>query len=107
MEKRQHIRLIATNSKEFLKNRSEIIETVIDEYGYIFCQSCGVSNAHKFHCHHIMSKGRYPNHPKLDSKENLIILCNKCHGYCHEKADEKPMFRGDLEDSRNLKEIFK
>lgn len=88
-------------------NRLEIITDMEDDYGYIYCESCGMSSSYKFHCHHVMSRGRFPNHPLLDEKVNLMILCNKCHSHCHEKAHVMPYFRQMLIDRRDLETIFK
>ena len=65
------------------KNRKEIINDMIDEYGYIFCQNCGTSNAFKFECHHIIFRSEKPNHPEMHNKKNLLIVCRKCHGSFH------------------------
>jgi len=89
--------------KELKKNRAEIVQDMKDEYGYIFCEHCETSNAYKFECHHIVYRSEAPQHPKLHSKENLIIVCNKCHKKFHDIKST----RNYLVEGRNLHEVFK
>ena len=89
--------------KELKKNRGEIVEDLIDEHGYLFCQMCGKSNAFQFHCHHIMSRGKFPKHPLLHDKKNLIIVCNVCHDRCH----FEPEYNERTIKQRRLDEYFK
>jgi 5-methylcytosine-specific restriction endonuclease McrA len=85
-----------------IKNRKELIEDMKDEYGYIFCQSCGVSNSFAYEVHHLIFRSRAPRHYLLHDKINLIILCKDCHAKCHSNNE----FSESLINKRNLREIF-
>lgn len=85
------------------KNRKEMISDMLDVFGYIFCESCKVSNSFKFHCHHIFFRSEMPNHPMLHHKDNLIIVCNQCHDKFH--ADKT--VRNPLVEQRGLVKLFR
>jgi predicted HNH restriction endonuclease len=88
---------------ELVKNRKSLIEEMTDKYGYIFCQRCKKSKTnYKFEVHHIMFRSRFPKHPLLHSKINLIVLCSKCHELVHRNNSENEL----LIAQRNLKELF-
>lgn len=95
-------------NSQYTKNRNELIEEQLDEFGYHFCQKkgCGTSSAYKFEVHHIVFRSEKPNHPEIHSKVNLIIVCNKCHNISpnsfHNKKDE----RNYLVEERGLDKIF-
>lgn len=85
-----------------VKNRKEVVDDMLNEYGYIYCQHCETSNAYKFECHHIIYRSEAPNHPRLHSKDNLIIVCNKCHRKFHDNKN----IRDPYVKSRNLKPLL-
>jgi len=91
-----------------VKNRKELIDEMMNEYGYLFCQKrgCGTSRAFKFEVHHIVFRSEVPEHPQLHSKKNLIIVCSACHNQksnsFHNKKDE----RNYLVLERGLDKIF-
>lgn len=66
----------------YKKNRSELINEQIESQGRNFCSYCGTFNAFKFHCHHLCFKS-HCSRPEVNKKENLIILCDKCHTLFH------------------------
>lgn len=86
-----------------IKNRNQLIEDQREKYGYIFCQECQSSKAYKFHVHHIVFRSERPGHKDLHSKENLIIVCNRCHDDFHNQKSK----RNYLLVARNLLEKFK
>lgn len=88
----------------YKKNRQELINEHLDNFGYIFCQHCGKSNAFMFECHHIVFRSEMPNHPNLHDKENLIIVADDCHDDAH--GANKHQWRADLIKERGLTEIF-
>jgi predicted HNH restriction endonuclease len=85
-----------------VKNRKELTNEMLEKYGYLFCEMCMSTREYKYHCHHIMSRGRYPNHPMLHEKINLVIICDDCHELCH----QKPEYNEKLIEKRNLRSIF-
>lgn len=93
---------------ELVKNRKELVDEMLDKYGYLFCQKrdCGTSKAYKFEVHHIVFRSEAPKHPQLHSKVNLIIVCSGCHNQkpnsFHNKKDE----RNYLVEERGLDKIF-
>jgi len=90
------------DSKELIKNRKEMRNEMVNEYGYLFCQYCESSQAFKFEWHHLVYRSERPGHEKLHSRENLILLCSSCHGKFHSRKDK----RNDLVTSRGLDKIF-
>lgn len=85
------------------KVRKQMIQEMLDEYGYIFCQKSGVSNARSFHVHHIVFRSEKPKHPQLNNKRNLIIVSDDEHDEAHK---EKHPWRAKLIEERNLTELF-
>jgi 5-methylcytosine-specific restriction endonuclease McrA len=64
--------------RERLRNREyeELRRNVIDRDGWR-CQNCGARE--NLVVHHM----RFRSHSGDDSEENLITLCNRCHGFAH------------------------
>jgi hypothetical protein len=92
---------------ELIKNRKELVDEMIDKYGYLFCQKCQKSKCGRnFEVHHIVFRSEAPGHPMLHSKQNLIIVGDWCHQYApnsfHRKKDERIPFM----NSRNLYKLF-
>ena len=93
---------------QYAKNRNELVQDQLYEYGYHFCQKkgCGTSKAYKFEVHHIVFRSERPEHPRIHDKVNLIIVCSDCHNVkpnsFHNKKDE----RNYLVLERGLDEIF-
>lgn len=96
------------SESQYKKNRDELIQEQLDDFGYHFCQKkgCGTSRAFKFEVHHIVFRSEAPDHPELHSKINLIIVCSGCHNVkpnsFHNKKDE----RNYLVIERGLDKIF-
>lgn len=84
------------------KNRQKLVNEMAEKYGYIFCQLCQKSKGWKFEVHHIIARSQAPNHPKLHTIENLIIVCTDCHRRLH--ADKR--LNDQIVKERGLKEIF-
>lgn len=74
------------NKKEWLQLKSEKI------YEAGCCENCNDDNC--LHVHHIMPQSHYPE-LSLD-KENLIVLCEKCHKEIHSK-DKHNFSKGVIE----------
>lgn len=89
------------------KNRAELIEQQLDEYGYHFCQHCQKSRGvYKFEVHHIIYRSEAPNHEHLHNKKNLIILCNTCHNGSGDSFHNYKEKRNYLIIERKLYELF-
>lgn len=86
----------------YSKNRSELIDEMEMDYGYIFCQWCKRSNAFGFDVHHIVFRSEKPRHPMLHNKANLIIVCRDCHKDFHSNKN----LRESLMLERGLNEMF-
>ena len=76
-------------SRQYSKNREQLISSMLDKYGYIFCERCGRSKAFKFEVHHIIFRSEKPKHPNIHDIENLLIVCNDCHKYFHDNKDAR------------------
>ena len=85
-------------------------EKFFDKYGFLFCESCKVSNSMLFEVHHILSAGQFPKHPELHNDMNLILLCGNCHDGFHLKIKGREQEFRDKKESliiqRGLKELF-
>lgn len=80
---------IQIGERKFIKNSKEIKQSMIDNVGYIYCQHCNTSNSLRFESHHIIFRSEKPLHEHLHSKDNLIILCIKCHNDFHRVKDKR------------------
>lgn len=76
----------------YRNNRAELLNDMIEERGYVYCQDCNTSNSFKFHSHHIIFRSEKPSHKDLHNKLNLIILCVNCHDKYHNDKG----YRNDL-----------
>tara|TARA_R110000764_G_scaffold45939_2_gene103207 strand:+ start:570 stop:1193 length:624 start_codon:yes stop_codon:yes gene_type:complete len=88
--------------KEFLRNSKAIKKEMIDDFGYIHCQDCGVNNSLRFETHHIIFRSEKPLHENLHKKDNLILLCISCHNKYHKIKGT----RNRLVESRKLNILF-
>jgi 5-methylcytosine-specific restriction endonuclease McrA len=62
------------------------IEDFIDEYGYLYCEKCGENEMNNILSrHHIFFRSEKPKHPNLHHKDNIILVCEKCHRKFHDK----------------------
>lgn len=93
--------------KVYDKNRKELIDEMLDKFGYIYCQHCQKSrNVYKFEVHHIIFRSEAPEHPEIHNKRNLIILCSKCHKEGKDSFHNQKNKRDYLIKSRKLDELF-
>ncbi len=89
---------------ELVKNREELKEEMMDEYGYLFCQICKRSRGFRnLAFHHIVYRSEAPKHQHLHSKKNLVICCDACHDKMH---GDKNTVREDLINDRGLRQLF-
>jgi 5-methylcytosine-specific restriction endonuclease McrA len=89
------------------RNRQEVIDEQIDEYGYTFCQHCEKSSGvYKFHVHHIIFRSEAPQNEFLHDKRNLLIVCDKCHNGSGDSFHNRKEKRNYLIEKRKLYEIF-
>jgi len=86
----------------YLNNRKELLNDMIENRGYVYCQDCNTSNSFKFHSHHIVFRSEKPGHKDLHNKQNLIILCNVCHDRYHNDKG----YRNMLVEDRELNKLF-
>jgi len=81
---------------------SEYIDNMIEDLGYVECEQCGITQGSNFHVHHIVYRSEAPKHKNLHHENNLILLCEGCHNWYHNKKDRrKPLVR-----LRGLKKLF-
>lgn len=87
----------------FSKNVIKIKQEQIEEYWYTFCQNhwCWTNNW-LFSVHHIVYKSEAPKHPRLNDMRNLLICCDKCHKWFHNKKSN----RNKIVIERNLEALF-
>lgn len=89
---------------EYKKNRKEMIDEMLAEKGYYYCQKTGVTNSIRYHCHHIIFRSEKPFHPFLHDKRNLIIIADEEH--IPKAHTNKHEWRAELIKERNLTELF-
>ena len=86
-----------------VRNRKEMREEMLDEYGYLFCEWCKRSSGFRsLEFHHIVYRSEGVGNEYLHSKDNLIICCDECHRDFHDKKH----IREPLLEDRGLKEKF-
>ena len=90
----------------YRNNGNEILQSMIDDRGYIYCESCNVSNAIGYERHHIIWRSEKPGHKNLHDKENLMILCKDFKGCCHDKWHEDKGLRNKIVEERKLDKLF-
>lgn len=66
---------------EYIKIRGELKKEQIKKLGYTHCELC--SKRTFVTAHHIFPRGRYPHHPNLHHRENLLMVCINCHSNIH------------------------
>lgn len=86
----------------FLRNRNEMREEMMGNYGHLFCEHCKTTQTLQFEMHHIVYRSEKPNHPNLHDKINLINLCIQCHNDYHKSK----LMRENLIAQRNLIDVF-
>lgn len=96
------VKRIYFDSAEYRNNRHEIRQQMIDDVGYVYCQHTGRSDSLRYETHHIIFRSEKPGHPKLDSKENLIILGIEAHNEFHKHK----WIRDKIVKERGLDKIF-
>lgn len=92
----------AIGLKVFQQNRKEIIDSMINSVGYVYCQSCNTSNSPRFEAHHLIFRSEKPNHKNLHDKENILLVCIKCHNEFHKNKSK----RNEIVENRNLQLLF-
>ena len=90
----------------YRKNGNEIMQAMIDDKGYIYCEHCNRPNALGYERHHIIWKSEKPGHENLHDKENLLILCKDFNGSCHDKWHADKSLRNKLVEERELDKLF-
>ena len=75
--------------KEFEKRKKEITQRLINTWGKVICEKCGIDKSISFSTHHIIFRSEKPNHEHLNSLENLIHLCYKCHENFHKEKKSR------------------
>ncbi len=80
-------------------------ELFLDCYGYIFCEACGrnENGCWSIDLHHIVFRSEAPDHPKLHSNVNKVLICRACHDKAH---GLKRQFRKHLIITRGLEKVF-
>ena len=92
----------AIGERQFIRNSKAIRKNMIDNIGYLYCENCQTSHSIKFECHHLIYRSEKPLHKNLHDKENLILLCIKCHNEFHRNKYN----RNSIVESRKLNSIF-
>ncbi len=83
----------------------EYIEAFERKHNFLYCESCGRSNAFGFSCIRWPAPSHCdPKHPQLHNMKNLILLCGVCHSAFHAGERKEEFTR--LEEERGLKELF-
>lgn len=93
---------ISIGERKYLKNIKQIKTEIIEKHGYLFCQYCGSNNSLRWEGHHLIFRSERPLHEHLHDKENIILLCIKCHNEFHRNKET----RNEIVKERKLNEIF-
>ncbi len=90
------------------QSTKQIVNSMIDNHGFLFCQHCNRSDGPLSPPHHIIFKSERPGHPELHNVRNLILLCFECHDKFHGKIKgfTKHGMRKELIVERNLNKLF-
>lgn len=88
-------------NKEFWKNRDKIIDRMLEEKGYVYCEHCQKTNS-PLEGHHLIYRSEKPFHEHLHDEANILILCKKCHPMFHDNKS----IRNDIVEQRKLHELF-
>jgi len=89
--------------EDYSENRGELINSMMDIYGYLYCEVCGQNRCGmKFETHHIVFRSEAPNHPALHNKRNLIIVGSNCHRILHSNKSA----RNHIVIKRDLEKLF-
>lgn len=92
---------------ELVRNREELVDEMMDRYGYLFCQRCKSNQCGmNFEVHHIVFRSEAPGHPMLHDKVNLIIVGSDCHQNRPDSFHRKKDVRIPLMRERGLDKIF-
>lgn len=86
----------------YIANRDNLKAKMIEGYGFLFCEHCGVNNSMFWETHHIIYRSEKPWHPNLHDKPNLLHLCMQCHNDFHKSKD----MRNAIVVERGLDKIF-
>jgi len=79
-----------------------MLNEMIDENNYTFCQCCKVTSE-ALAPHHIVFQSEKPKHKHLHDRRNLILVRQKCHTRFH---DNKHKERAKYIKERDLTELF-
>lgn len=90
----------------YRKNGKEIMEAMINDRGYVYCEHCNKPNAQGYERHHIIWKSEKPGHKNMHDKENLYILCIVFDDNCHAKFHKDKSLRNKLVEERKLHLVF-
>lgn len=90
-----------TGIRLFHANRDEYKREFIEKNGCLWCEKCGDSNA-KLEAHHIIYRSEKPAHAHLHSKQNILLVCVKCHNWFHKSKSN----RNSLVEERRLHLLF-
>ena len=89
------------------KNRAELINEMMDKYGYLFCQKCGKNKCGmKLGTHHIIFRSEVPDHPMLHHKRNLLICGSDCHQDAPDSFHKDKAQRNKFVVERELEWLF-
>ena len=95
-------KITAIGEREFRRNSKSLKNKMINDVGYVYCENCKTSNSLRFETHHIIYRSEKPLHENLHKKENLIVLCIKCHNDYHKIKGK----RNKLVEQRKLNKLF-
>jgi len=64
------------------KAKEYVIESILDEYGYLFCEECKRSSGTYLDCAHTISVDECQKSARSElayDPENIRLLCRECH----------------------------
>jgi hypothetical protein len=99
--KSKPIKKVSTTQKEsntkVKKAKAEVIKSQLDEYGYMFCSSCGTTEG-VLNCSHLVPIGY--NKKLEDNPLNIVIQCQE---YCHPEWER---LTAEIKEFRNIEDIL-
>lgn len=90
-----------SNSK-VSKAKANVLKNMLENYGYIFCESSGQTDC-RLHCSHIIAIGK--NKDLEADERNIVVQSHECHQLWEQKSLECKKFFNFADMMNRVKEL--